>query len=40
MRKYQIVGGACLFIAAKFEEVIIPSLKKYVDIAAGQYNRG
>ena len=29
-RKYQVLGGACLYIAAKFEEITTPRLKKYV----------
>jgi len=28
-RKYQVLGGACLYIAAKYEEITTPRLKKY-----------
>lgn len=38
-RKYQVLGGACLFIAAKYEEVSIPRLHKYVSISDGAYVR-
>ena len=38
-RKYQVLGGACLFIAAKFEEVAVPRLSKYIDISDGAYVR-
>lgn len=37
LKKYQVLGGASLFIAAKYEELKTPQLKKYVEISAGQY---
>lgn len=36
-RKYQVLGGACLYIAAKYEEITTPRLRKYVEIADGAY---
>jgi hypothetical protein len=29
-RKYQVLGGACLYIAAKYQEITTPRLKKFV----------
>jgi len=36
-KKYQVLGGACLYIAAKYEEITTPRLKKYVDISDKAY---
>ena len=36
--KYQLLGLAALFVAAKFEEVRTPRLKAYFNIAGGQYS--
>lgn len=36
-RKYQVLGGACLYIAAKFEEIVTPRLKRYVEISDKAY---
>lgn len=37
-KKYQVLGAACLYIAAKYEEIHTPRLKKYVEISDGAYN--
>lgn len=36
--KYQLLGLAALFVAAKFEEVKTPRLRAYFNIAGGQYS--
>lgn len=36
--KYQLLGLAALFVAAKFEEVKTPRLKSYFNITGGQYS--
>lgn len=36
-RKYQVLGGACLYIAAKYEEIVTPRLRKFVEISDGAY---
>lgn len=36
--KYQLLGLAALFVAAKFEEVKTPRLKTYFNITGGQYS--
>jgi cyclin B len=36
--KYQLLGISSLFIAAKFEEVKTPRLKRYVTVCGGQYS--
>lgn len=36
-RKYQVLGGACLYIAAKYQEITTPRLKRFVEISDGAY---
>jgi hypothetical protein len=37
-RKYQVLGGACLYIAAKYQEITTPRLKKFIEISDGAYS--
>jgi cyclin A len=32
------LGGACLYIAAKYQEISTPRLKRFVEIADGAYS--
>lgn len=36
--KYQLLGIASLFVAAKYEEVKTPKLKHYFEICGGEYS--